>query len=68
MTQLSKDANKALIDASVIGQGATLPKGTPAKIRQELAEAELVGPGGGLTRKGSIVQRRALDALLDQLL
>lgn len=63
--ELSSKAKSALIDANHRGQGAKVTTGIDAE--WELVDGKLIGPGGGLTRAGTIARERATDALLDEL-
>jgi hypothetical protein len=61
-----RDAVDVILDASSSHQGAiTHPTGTAQ--HRELRRAGLVGPRGGLTRKGSIAAERLHSDQLDTL-
>lgn len=65
MVQLTKAAREALIAVGTRRQGATINTVTPGPVADELRNAGLIGPGNGLTRRGTIVRERLLDAALD---
>ena len=63
--QLTEDARQALLSTDTNRQGAT-PRGRVAEdTLKELKLAGLLGRGGGLTRRGTIVRQRLMDARLD---
>lgn len=62
--ELSEEAKKAIINTRT-GQGAKVT--APIDAEWESINKGLVGKRGGLTRKGSIAQQRATDALLDEM-
>lgn len=65
---MSAEATKTLIDAGTNRQGAVVVStATPAVVTAELIRAGLIGEGNGLTRRGTIVRQRALDAALNAL-
>ena len=61
--QLSEAAISALFTATSSTQGASLAGGWHPLVVQELREAGMVGPQGGLTRAGSIRRQRELEVL-----
>jgi hypothetical protein len=58
--QLSESAKAALLAAPSWNQGAQVVG--PASQRRELFEEGLIGPLGGLTRKGSILAQQLKQA------
>lgn len=54
--ELTEAAKSALISTGTSRQGATPTHPMTPATRQELERLELIGPGGGLTRRGSIVR------------
>lgn len=62
---LTPEALTALANVGTNRQGAEIHPYTATEVRRELQVAGLIGPFGGLTRKGSIVRQRHMDALLD---
>lgn len=62
MTKLSKQATNALINAHR-SQGS--PIIADPNTLAELSQLGLIGTGHGLTRKGTIVRERAVNAALD---
>jgi hypothetical protein len=61
---LSVAAAKELAAIGTNRQGATNRR-IPAEVVEELQAAKLIGPGLGLTRKGTIARQRIMDAVLD---
>ena len=63
---LSPQARTALLSVGTNRQGAT-PRQRDAgpEVMWELEAAGLIGPGGGLTRKGSIVRQREVTRSLE---
>lgn len=61
---LTAKAIKALINANGSHQGAEVPVTTLAA-EFELQDAGLIGKGNGLTRKGTIVRERLVNAALE---
>lgn len=59
---MSREAKTALINTGTNRQGAKVHAG-PAL--QEMKDLGLVGQDGGLTRKGSIVREREMEAALN---
>jgi len=64
---LSKQARSALISVGTNRQGAVVHPNLPAGVLKELRDADLIGRGYGLTRKGSIERERIVDAMMDDL-
>lgn len=62
---LTPEALAALANVGTNRQAATIPATTAPVVRLELDAAGLIGPGGGLTRRGTVVRQRHMDALLD---
>ncbi len=62
---MSDKAKSAIIDASRTGQGGKVRADIDTE--WELVNRGSIGKGGGLTRKGSIEQERARNALLDEM-
>lgn len=63
--QLTEAATQALLSTDTNRQGAT-PRGRVTEdTLKELRLVGLLGRGGGLTRRGTIVRQRLLDARLD---
>lgn len=61
MENLSEAAMKLFLSIPGYAQGASLPirySAAESRLRSELFEAGLIGPGHGLTRKGSILAQR----------
>lgn len=63
---LSKEALSALMSTGTNRQGA-VPTFMAEEVREELVAAGMLGPGGGLTRSGSIAREREADRLMDEL-
>ena len=63
---LSESAKTVLVSANTNRQGARVRCPDPA-VWEELKDAGLIGPGGGLTARGSTVRARTMDRLMDQL-
>jgi hypothetical protein len=61
---ISQAAKDALYGAGTNRQG-TKVQGTP-EVLAELDRAGLIGPGGGLTRSGTIARQRVADAKLEE--
>lgn len=57
----------ALINAGSSAIGATIPRSTPAPVREHLMETGLIGSQGGLTTTGSIFRERYVAQDLDRL-
>lgn len=57
----------ALINAGSSAIGATIPRSTPANVREHLMDLGLIGSLGGLTRTGSIFRERYVTQDLDLL-
>lgn len=66
MSELSEAARTALMDVGTNRQGATIPTTTAVAVRRELGDAGLIGRTCGLTRKGTIVRERLMDAALEE--
>ena len=65
---LSREAMSALMSTGNNRQGAVPQVArTDARIWGELETTGMVGPGGGLTRKGSVTRQREVDRLMDEL-
>lgn len=64
---LTRDAENALIDVGTNRQGATINSTVDSVTVRELQDAGLIGDGYGLTRRGTIVRQRLVDAVLDAL-
>ena len=62
--ELSAQATKALINAATDRQGARVVS-LNQRVVEELFNADLIGPEGGLTRRGTIVRERLVTAALD---
>ena len=62
--KLSKAAEDALLAADSNRQGARVK--ADLQIEWELLDAELIGKGGGLTRRGTIARQRVLDTRLNE--
>ena len=66
--ELSPAATRALLAAPSDAEGAQVAtQTTTSGVRDELKQAGLIGPRGGLTRKGSIVKARLDREQLDDL-
>jgi hypothetical protein len=65
MTQMSEAAKKALINVGTNRQGATVDD-VALNVWYEMYSAGLIGVGGGLTRKGTIVRERLMSAELEK--
>ena len=63
---LSEAAAKELVAIGTNRQGATNRR-IPAEVIAELQDAKLIGPGFGLTRKGTITRQRIMDSVLDSM-
>lgn len=63
---LSKEALSALMSTGTNRQGA-VPTFMTEEVREELVAAGMLGPGGGLTRSGSIAREKEADRLMDEL-
>lgn len=61
---MSEQVTSALIGARHRGQGAAVPT-TDSNVRLDLEILGLIGPDGGLTRKGTIARERAIRAAED---
>jgi len=57
--ELTEAAKSALISTGTSRQGATPTSPMTAEVKAELVDAGLIGPRGGLTRRGTIVRDRA---------
>jgi hypothetical protein len=64
-TTLSKAAQEALLSTRSNRQGETVPKTTDVVVISELSSEGLIGPGNGLTRRGTIVRERLFDQIMD---
>ncbi|HEU4752323.1 MAG TPA: hypothetical protein VFU47_04370 [Armatimonadota bacterium] len=64
---LSKEALSVLMSTGTNRQGAVPQTHVPEHVREELEAAGMLGPGGGLTRSGSIAREREADRLMDEL-
>lgn len=62
---MSEKARAALIDIGTRCQGQTPPPITDAAIREELATLGYLGKRHGLTRRGSIIRERILNAEME---
>jgi hypothetical protein len=56
----------ALVDCGTNRQGTPIPACTATEVRQELERAGLIGPGGGLTRTGTVYRQRLMDEVLEK--
>lgn len=63
--QLTVAAQEALITAGTNRQGATISHITDRATVMELQLLGLIGEGRGLTRKGTIVRQRLMDAAME---
>lgn len=63
MHKLSAAATEALINAGTNRQGA-VAQGTSVALN-ELWNAGLIGPGNGLTRRGTIIREKVMTAALE---
>lgn len=59
-------ARTALIDIGTSRQGALPRAGVTGAQMAEMSRLGLIGPQGGLTRKGSIMRDRLIEAALDE--
>ncbi len=64
---LSKEALSVLMSTGTNRQGAVPQTRITEEVREELEAAGMLGPGGGLTRSGSIAREREADRLMDEL-
>lgn len=62
---LSKAARSALINAKSSHQG--VPTGATGDAARELRDAGLIGPDGGLTRRGSAVRMTEVRKLEEEM-
>lgn len=65
IANLSKSAETALVNVGTLRQGATVNTITTTEVVAELQTAGLIGPGYGLTRRGTIARQRLVYAALD---
>jgi hypothetical protein len=65
--KLSDQAKRVLINCGTHRQGTAINPRTPEPVLQELIDLGLIGPGHGLTRRGSIAQERVMDEIMDEL-
>lgn len=63
---MTASARTALINVGTLRQGATAT-GSPEALA-ELAKLGLIGPGGGLTRRGTIKRQILMEDELNELL
>jgi hypothetical protein len=64
--RMTHTAKRALISTGTNRQGAVPTDASPADLA-ELERLGYIGPGGGLTRRGTIARERAVTADLDDL-
>jgi hypothetical protein len=65
---LSDRARAALMNTGTNREGARVPVSrNESMLWAELTEAGLIGPGGGLTRAGSIARERHTNRVMDEL-
>lgn len=65
---MSPAARAALINVGTNRQGATIPMDTtPFEAANELRIMGLIGPGGGLTRKGSGKRQLVMDDVMNEM-
>lgn len=62
--KLGSKARTILLSATTSTQGAKVYARGDTETLAELVAAGLIGPGDGLTMRGTIARERALDALL----
>lgn len=60
-------ARTALLNIGTNRQGSTCAPITPATVIRELIALRILGPAGGLTRRGSILRQDILDAQMDAM-
>lgn len=64
--EITTAAATALIDCGTNRQGTPIPASTVTEVRRELERAGLIGPGAGLTRRGTVYRQRLMDEMLDK--
>lgn len=64
---LSREALSVLMSTGTNRQGSVPQTLVTEEVREELEAAGMIGPGGGLTLRGSIAREKEADRLMDEL-